>query len=410
MTDQNDNEEQRSNGISTPEIVRETVNQEDTRVRMMKWGAIVTGVAFFLGVIANSGTVAGWFSSPAATAHDIARLEQLILERTAPVTSDTIESQRAELKAKAANRTAEFEGEAAKLLADGKLDQGFEALKANARQKAQDAAQEWRDIGALAYDRDQLTALEAYRQATKLDDSDFSAWLYLARLEIQLTGDVQAARIAAEAAERTADSEYSRALVLHDLGLLQLREDDFENAKVSFQEYLKQLRKFAETNPTDPSVQRDLSIALERIGEVEVQLDNVTAARKSFHESAEISRQLAEASPGDEQAQRDFGIALAKLGGVKFLEGDVAAAREMYTESLEISQRYAEANPESDRAQRDLAFYNMQLADVTGDIIYLRNALSILERLEAQGRLSPEHLSALDEFRKEVAAAEADIE
>ena len=144
MTDQNEYKDQSSKGVSTPESVMETVNQEDARVRMMKWGALVTGLAFFLGVIANSGTVAGWFSSPAATAEDIARLEKLILERTAPDTNGSIEIQRVELKAQAAKRTAEFEGEAAQLLADGKLDQGFEALKANARQKAQDAAQEWR--------------------------------------------------------------------------------------------------------------------------------------------------------------------------------------------------------------------------------------------------------------------------
>ena len=114
---------------------------------------------------------------------DIARLEALILAQTAPVDGAPIEAERAAAKAEAATRTARAEPEAARELAAGDLELGFDTLKARARQKAQAAAQEWRDIGALAYDRDPQTALEAYREATRLDGSDFGSWIYRARLE-----------------------------------------------------------------------------------------------------------------------------------------------------------------------------------------------------------------------------------
>ena len=343
------------------------------------WGGVglatILGVAWFVMQFwANAKTIA---AKPGLTADDLERLKRELLEELAPLTGETVDREREATKAIAVERTVEAEPEAAQEIAAGDLKDGFEALKKSARAKANAAAQEWRDIGALAYDRDPGTALEAYREATRLDGSDFWAWIYLARLEQTHGGNVTAAKEAAIKARTMAVSERDQSIAMSELGKIAMLVGDLAAARTAFAESLEIARTLAAANPESAEAQRDVSVSLEKLGDVAVLAGDLVAARSAFTESLEIRRRLAAANPESAEAQRDVSVSLEKLGDVAVQAGDLSAARAAYSESLELARTLAEANPEGAEAQRDVSISLNKLGDVAvkaGDLVAARTA------------------------------------
>ena len=175
--------------------------------------------------------------------------------------------------------------DAAKELAEGDLEHGFDTLKARARAKANAAAQEWRDIGALAYDRDPQTALEAYREATRLDGSDFWSWIYRARLEDRQAGNVTAAIQAAKQAIDVAPTERDKAVAFSNVADRLQKLGDLKGAIESYGEVSFSMRNLAAANPDSAEAQRDVSVSLNKLGNVAVLAGDLGAARTAFEES-----------------------------------------------------------------------------------------------------------------------------
>jgi len=170
----------------------------------------------------------------------MARLEAQLAKALAAKNGDTAEpdAARAANKAEAIARVAREEPEAAKELAEGDFEEGFEDLKAVARKDMANAARKWRDIGALAYDRAPGEALSAYREATALDRLDFWAWIYLARLEQSHAGNLSAARAAAEAALDVAGSDYEKMVAFNDRGDILIAAGELSEAKAGYEKGL----------------------------------------------------------------------------------------------------------------------------------------------------------------------------
>ena len=282
--------------------------------------------------------------------------------------------------------------DAAKELAEGDLAHGFDTLKAHARHKASEAAQEWRDIGALAYDRDPQTALEAYREATRLDGSDFWSWIYLARLERRQAGNVTAARQAAEAALEVAANDREKGQAQEDLTDLYLMLGDVSGASQAAIQSLDFRRRVANRADTNSNDSRNVSISLDRLGDVAVLAGDLAAAHTAFEESLETRRKLAAANPGSAQAQRDVSASLMRLGDVAVLAGDLGAARTAFEESHDVLAKLAAANPGSAEAQRDVAVSLERLGDLAvnaGDLAAARTAFE--ESLETRRNLAADN-------------------
>ena len=293
------------------------------------------------------------------------------------------------------------------------FDDTINALKSSLAQQAEmraqmnrEEAKGYRVLGELSYDRDPQTALEAYREATRLDPSDFWSWIYLARLEDRQIGDVAASKKAAENAANAALTERERAVALNDVGNSEIKLGNLGAARIAFSGYLEIARRLADANPASALAQRDVSVSLNKLGDVAVEAGDLDGARTAFEESLETRRALAEANPASAEAQRDVSVSLNRLGDVAVKAGDLGGARTAFEESLQTRRRLAEANPGSAQAQRDVIASLDSIGILTGDAKYWQEALEIAEALKVDGRLAPSDAFIPDYLREQIAAAE----
>ena len=99
----------------------------------------------------------------------------------------------------------------------GDIDAAIATLKRDARADVAAAAEKWRRLGALVRGVDTAEARAAYEEAFKLQPDDFSTCVELARLRRE-AGDLNGARIAAEAAERAASAPRDHSVAADTLG------------------------------------------------------------------------------------------------------------------------------------------------------------------------------------------------
>ena len=163
-------------------------------------------------------------------------------------------------------------------------------------------------------------------------------------------------------------------------------------------------RNLAAANPGSAEAQRDVSVSLVKLGDVAVKAGDLAAARTAFEESLDVLAKLAAANPGSAEAQRDVSVSLNKLGDVAVKAGDLADARTAFEESHDVLAKLAAANPGSAEAQRDVIVSLAKLAQMTGEVAYWKQALPIVEKLAAEGRLAPADAWMLEDIRSKSAA------
>ncbi|HWA22006.1 MAG TPA: tetratricopeptide repeat protein [Caulobacterales bacterium] len=143
----------------------------------------------------------------------------------------------------------------------------YAALEREARAAAEDAAEKWRRLGALAYGKDTARALAAYEKAHAAQPEDFWTLVFLARLYRQ-AGKLMQAKEMAERSRRAVKSA------------------------------------------------RDESVAEDELGDVLVKTGDLSGAKQRFEASLAVRDRLAAANPGSAEAQRDLIVSYAKLAGV----------------------------------------------------------------------------------------------
>jgi len=228
------------------------------------------------------------------------------------------------------------------------------------------AAETAREAGALYRATAPAKALEAYRLATRLDGTDFWAWIFLARLEQSHAGNLPAARTAAEAALRVAGTEHDRAISAETLGDIAVAAGNLSAAKQQYESRLDIAERLATADPTSADKQRDLSVSLIKLGDVAVKAGDLATARAQFQRSLDIRERLAAADPTSADKQRDLSVSLIKLGDVAVTAGDLANAIAHYERSLPIARALAEANPSHPGLQNDYAITKRVLARLKG--------------------------------------------
>ncbi|MCZ8086823.1 MAG: hypothetical protein O9257_05740 [Brevundimonas sp.] len=153
------------------------------------------------------------------------------------------------------------EQEAARLIADGRVDEGFARLREDARAGDQDAAEKWRRLGALAFAVNVTEARAAYQKAAERDPADVWTHIYLSRLD-RTTGDLGAARRSAEAALAAATIEKDRGAALSVLGDVARAEGDLPGARKAYEDGLVIRRDLSARDPKNASWRRDLWTSL----------------------------------------------------------------------------------------------------------------------------------------------------
>ncbi|MFN7056668.1 MAG: hypothetical protein ACK4SV_13995, partial [Hyphomonas sp.] len=286
---------------------------------------------------------------------DYDRLADAVAARLAPQNDEAPDPARAETKAEAITRTITEEPEAAREIAEGNTAQGFEDLEAAARADMANAARKWRDIGALAFDTDPARALTAYREATRLDASDFWAWIYLARLEQSYAGNTTGARVAAQSALEKAGDAREKSVALRETGDVAVQAGDLAGAQAAYAEGLELARALSASNPGSAEAKRDVSVSLNKLGDMAVQAGDLAGAKAAYAEGLELARALSASNPGSAEAKRDVSVSLERLGDVAVRAGDLAGAQSAYAEGLELRRALSASNPGSAEAKRDVS-------------------------------------------------------
>lgn len=212
-------------------------------------------------------------------------------------------------------------------------------------------------------------------------------------------GDVQGALAAHDeglavkrrlAAIDAANTEWQRDVEgsLWAIGAVKLRQDDLKGALAAFEESLIIARRLAEADMTNSQWQWDVSASLDRVGHVKFALGDTAGAQAANEESLAITRRLADAQPDNILLRRDVAVGLNRVGDVKAFSGDLAGALAAYEESVAIARRLVEANQGNVRFWRDLSLSIDKRGDVqsargdkAGALAAYEESLAIVRRL-----------------------------
>ncbi|MEO0982083.1 MAG: toll/interleukin-1 receptor domain-containing protein, partial [Pseudomonadota bacterium] len=284
------------------------------RRRVLTAGGVLGALGLAAAGVANFAGIVSLFDPPAATQESVERAldERLSDEAIARIVAETLAQEREAAAAQGQSLAPEAEdaiaravesilrsGDARKAaareaLGEGRVQDAADGIAAVAEaqtgavdEAAGAAAESWREAAALYRGSDPQRALEAYREAARMDPSDFWTWVHLRRLEQRQAGDAAAALAAAEQAQAAADSERDRSVALNDLGDAQLILGDLAAARTAYEESLELARALSASNPESAAARRDVSVSLERLGDVSAQAGDLAAARTAYEESLE---------------------------------------------------------------------------------------------------------------------------
>ena len=265
-----------------------------------------------------------------------------------------------------------------------------EERASRAKTEAKQAAEAFRNLGAIAGLADPRRAREAYRRAAELDPDNIDALLWLGWLEMQ-AGSLEASeRAYRRLIELHAKTPDSREVYWARLGLGNIRKvrGDLTAAKAAYLQAQAVADRLAKANPGDAGWQRDLSLSHEQIGAVLQNEGNLPGALASYRASFAIAERLAKADPGNAGWQSDLSVSLIQIGDVQLDQGNLPGALESYRASLAIAERLAKADPGNARWQHDLSVSHERIGDVLraqgnlpGALESYRASLAIRERL-----------------------------
>lgn len=389
--------------------------REFIKSKIVRWSA--AGVAFVGAVsfLGNFATIMSMFQPGAASSRQVEELQSelsmqremiaQLLTQTAPTDPGELSPIREAERLAAATRVANAEPEAAQAIAQGDFRKGFRALKARADDLSSEAATAWRDLGALAYDRDPAIALEAYRRASEIDAGHYETWMSLADLEFDQAGDVEAAMAAAASAVDLAEDLPQRLSALNELAILEYEAGELQPARARFVQLISILRPLIETEAGDNEYLLALSDALDGLGDVESMMNDPGAALTAHQEVLSIRRRLLAAHPEDISARRDVSSALESIGELALAREEYTEAEGAFAESLALDRQIAEEDPESLSSRRNLSVSLEMYGDVLMELGRPEEALThYRESLQISRLLLASHPSN-SQFREDVGFA-----
>lgn len=167
----------------------------------------------------------------------------------------------------------------------------------------------------------------------------------------ELPGDVRRARL------QLLESQIS-------LGDLVLQDGDPEGALRTFEEGLDEALPSSATAPGDVGWRTGLEVVWQRIGVAKMKIGDVTGAEKAFAASLAILRELTHDQPSEGSWQNDLSESLAGAASVRQAKGDLSGAAETYGQALAIARDLSASAPDNDLWKRNLSLRLERVGDV----------------------------------------------
>ncbi len=331
---------------------------------------------------------------------------------------------------------------AARDIAAGDIDKGFEALQTAAQAAGQRGADRWRVLGALAFSVDAPRAKYAYEHLFNFQPRQFWDGIYLARLR-GIGQQLDAANEAATTALDAAANDAERGLARCELGLIAIAANDgpgalahaeaaialgkasgtprdavirhvllgdaalmtneHGKARAAFAEALDGAKRLGASAPTDSTLARGVCEVLEKCAAAAASGKDHEAAQKFVEEALSIRRRLGNALPPAD-AKRGVAQTLNLKGELRRAANDAAGAKAAFEEGLGLVRQISEANPRDPAAQRDHWGVLWRMAGTTGTGVEWRQVVSTMERMQSAGALDQDGRRYLDEAKRRAAA------
>jgi tetratricopeptide (TPR) repeat protein len=149
------------------------------------------------------------------------------------------------------------------------------------------------------------------------------------------------------------------------------------------------LKRLAESDPTNTTWQRDLSMSFERLGDIAVDKGNLPEAQRLFTEALHIRQRLAESDPDNSAWWRDLSVSLIDLGDLATAQGNLAEGKRLNDDALRIAKRLTEFDPANTTWQRDLSVSLNKLGGLAAEQGNLSEAQPLFEEsLQIRQRLA----------------------
>ncbi|MEM8616547.1 MAG: hypothetical protein AAGF20_06390 [Pseudomonadota bacterium] len=455
----------------------ESADSQNDHNRSLRRFATLGGIAAVLGIIGFIVDLPSRFSSDTPISRDDMEREMSDLRAETQRMQDTLdkilaatsngsaatESGLDELRVAAARRTLMEDPDAAQDLAEGRISDGLTGLEVAASAKDSEAAQAWRDIGALAFYSAPSRALNAYRQATRLDATDFWSWIYLSNLESRVGANLASATGAAQQAVDMAADDRERMIALGFLGSAKISKGELAEAELAYKQALVVAERQLEADPdllvyyydkmnvldnlgylavsreainealdyradsltmarviddtegATPDSQNNLSIHLEQVGSLALEADAYPQAEQYLLEARRISEPLVAANPDRSDFARQLWVVVMGLGDLQLAQDQTGEAYEIYEKALQMAQGYMRLDPSNAEAQRDVAVVSHRLGLVALDLgrddiaaTMFADVIDVIQDRAAQDPLDIAAQSDLLENRLLLAAATRD--
>ncbi len=211
-------------------------------------------------------------------------------------------------------------------------------------QDRKEGALAWKRLGALAFLYDTAKAMAAYEKAAALDPEDWEALWYLGQLQAR-AGYLAAAKQSCES--------------------LLARRESIGNPRFIHWTYF-------------------------HLGDIEAGLGNRSTALDQYERGHALVQALLARDPNNAEWQRDLSVSYNKIGDISAARGDRDGALKAFNDGLEIRKRLAARDPNNVVWQTDLVVsaWKLATAGAPDAARHLAEGLSILQRLDAEGKLT----------------------
>ncbi len=230
------------------------------------------------------------------------------------------------------------------------------------------------------------------------------------------TGNVSAAATAFDeslaVARRLAERDPANTLWQFDLWLafnnvgdVKLASD-VKGAIANYQQAAAIVRRLLEPDPSGTYWLRNKMVTLNKLGDAEMRVGEADGAAANYDEALAAARRLAELDGANTQRQSELWETLYKLGQAKLGTGDRAATRALFAQALMIIRGLTAKDPSNVNWQTNLVvnLYRIaSLADGSGRIQTLNEALEILQQLRDTGKLTPDKIGWPDSIAQMLA-------
>jgi tetratricopeptide (TPR) repeat protein len=191
---------------------------------------------------------------------------------------------------------------------------------------------------------------------------------------------------------------------LDRIGDTLMAQRDAAGALAAYRESFDIAHELSTTDPGNADWRRKLMMSESKLADVLMAEGDATRALAAYRESLDTARWLSAKDPSNVLWRWDVSVCVSRIGEVLMAQGDRAGAIAAYRESLDIRRELSAKDPGN-------ALWQTEVVKSLGDLAQagddprgrLSEALQIVNKLKAQGKLKPAQLQWIDVIEAELA-------